>query len=96
MHLHKLLLDFGSSTPDNLEAVRNIAYVTDGNTYGVGTESGILASAILNKLEETGIPPELKSDFPHMSIEAWEGTLRYCTLVLCALEGRLEEGPKSL
>ena len=84
--LHRLILDYGSETPDNLEAVNNITYIVNKYICGVGTQSGILASDILNSLEETSIPPEIKNKFPNLKKNEWEGILRYCTLVLCALE----------
>ena len=73
-------------TPDNLEAIKHLSVQEDDNAIGVGTHSGILASSIINTLEESPIPTEVKSRYPQLSEREWQGILRYCTLVLCALE----------
>ena len=84
--LRHIILQYGSETPDNIEAVQHLSYLWNEDTSGVGTMSGILAANIINLLEESPVPTEIKSQYPELKDKEWESILRFCTLVLCALE----------
>jgi len=84
--LQNLILDYGSHTPDNIEAIQNITCLVKETTSGIGTNSGILASDIINTLEESHIPAAIKLRYPELEQKEWEGVLRFCTLILCACE----------
>jgi len=77
-------------TPDNLEALKHLSIQEDNNSVGVGTRSGVLASNVINTLEETPIPPEIESRYPQINNNEWQSLLRFCTLVLCAIERNKE------
>ena len=85
--LRHAILRYGSETPDNREAVQHLAIQADDFGKGVGTTGGILASRVINILEESPIPVGVKAKYPELSEKQWEAVLRYCTLVLSALEG---------
>ena len=84
--LRDAILQYGSETPDNIEAVKHLAIQEDDFAKGVGTTGGILASRVINMLEESSIPTEVKAQYPELSKKEWEAVLRYCTLVISALE----------
>lgn len=75
-------------TPDNLEAIKHLSIQADENSVGVSTHDGILASSIINTLEDAPIPAEIKSRYPRLNEKEWQSVLRFCTLVLSALEGQ--------
>jgi len=73
-------------TSDNQEAVKNLSIQEDDNVVGVGSNSGVLASSLINSLEDLPVPAAIKLRYPHLHEKEWASLLRYCTLVLCALE----------
>ena len=86
--LRHLILQHGSETPDNIDAVQHLAIQEDDFGKGVGTIGGLLASNVINILEESPIPAGVKAQYPALSEKEWQAVLRYCTLVLIALEER--------
>ncbi len=87
--LKQLITDYGSETPDNLEAGKHLEFVERNQYRGVGSHNHLL-SDVLNTLECTELPPYIKEEFPDLSQKEWESLLRMATLIASAMETRIK------
>jgi len=79
-------------TPDNLDAIKYLSIQESDHATGVGVSDGVLASSLINTLEDAPMPAVIKLRYPRLNEKEWASALRYCTLVLCALEGDKSDG----
>ena len=93
--IHKVkeaFLAFGSETPDNLACMAHVTYGTASDSVGYRTmgfrleQNPLLVSEILNVLEGTQIPPEVKEYYPELTGPEWSAILRFATMVFIAFE----------
>lgn len=92
--LKKVLLDFGSETPDNLSAVKLVdvgAFKYTQLEQNGGLRLAITQTAltdVLNALEGAPIPAQLKEAMPTLTQAEFDAVLRVAVLTLAAFENQ--------
>jgi len=85
--LRKALLEFGSSTPDNMHCAERIEVGSVHAGRGLKLRnSGVPLSELAHQLEDVPMPASVKSAFPGMTTEDWEAFLRFTVLLYISLE----------
>jgi hypothetical protein len=92
--LRRALLEFGSDTADNLDAITRVEIGMFPSTAERKSEGMRLAatpvglSNVLNAAEGCPLPPQLREEFPDLSQQDWDAVLRVACLVFLSLEAR--------
>ncbi|MDB4474608.1 DUF433 domain-containing protein [Opitutaceae bacterium] len=88
----RALLDHGSETPDNLDAIQRIdvgSLEEDRQAHLRGfriAKTGDAVTNILNHLEGASMPEEVKESFPELTQEDYDAAIRVTVLCLTAFE----------
>lgn len=87
VELQQALLDFGTSSRDNLKCADNLVVGLSPSGYG-RTSLGVLTKQsrvpvghLMNVLEDLPMPPEIRNKFPDLTQTEWEACLRLQTLL---------------
>lgn len=83
--LSRLITDYGSETPDNVTAAKQLDLIEQNNYCGIGSHNHLL-SDVLNTLECTEIPAHIKKQFTDLSQSEWEALMRVATLICSAFD----------